>query len=40
MTRCVDADPDHRLVAIELVDRGHQHLDVRPNLYGFVDATT
>jgi len=40
MTRGVDSDPDHRLVAVELVDRGHEHRDVWPDLDRFVDATT
>jgi len=40
MTRCVDPDPYHRLVAVELVDRGDEHRDVRTDLDRFVDATT
>jgi len=40
MTRGVDSDPDHRLVDVELVDRGDEHRDVRPDLDRFVDATT
>jgi len=39
MTRCVDPDPYHRLVAVELVDRGDEHRDVRPDLDGFVHAS-
>jgi hypothetical protein len=40
MTRCVDSDPHHRLVAVDLVDRGDEHRDVRPDLDRFVHATT
>jgi hypothetical protein len=40
MTRCVDSDPDHRLVAVDLVDRGDEHRDVRADLDRFVNATT
>jgi hypothetical protein len=40
MTRGVDPDPDHRLVAVDLVDRGDKHRDVRADLDRFVHATT